>query len=145
MLTSRTQYDNWAPIWASPRPADAAQYKANGTGVFAGPSPKLNYWEALSGPDGKTRYVQGTARPGAAFVTTANPYNASQIFSITVYVSTGLSSRGRIGIDPTMYGKIISNPWFQDPNDKVVIIQAINNLLSTLPQSKHFITGMQSP
>ncbi|KAG8845518.1 hypothetical protein FRB96_002486 [Tulasnella sp. 330] len=127
-------YDNWAPIWASPRPADAAQYKANGTGVFAAPSPKLNYWEALGSPDGKTRYVQGTARPGASAISTVYPYNASQIFTITVYVSSGLTSRGRIGIDNTMYAKILTPPWFQDPTDKTVIITAINNLLSTVNQ-----------
>ncbi|KAG9000556.1 hypothetical protein FRB94_005345 [Tulasnella sp. JGI-2019a] len=127
-------YDNWAPIWATPRAADAAQYKANGTGVFAAPSPKLNYWEALGSPDGKTRYVQGTARPGASSISTVYPYNASQIFTITVYISSGLTSRGRIGIDNTMYGKIITPPWFQDPTDKAVIITAINNLLSTTSQ-----------
>lgn len=96
----------------------------------------MNYWEALASPDGITRYVQGTARPGAAFVETVYPYNASNIFTITVYISNGLTSRGRIGIDKTMYAKILQNPWFQDPTDEVVIIQAINNLLSTMNQSK---------
>lgn len=125
-------YDNWAPIWSSPRAADAAQYAASQTGVFAGTSPRLNYWEALGGSDGKTRYLQGTARPGAASVDTVYPYNASQIFTITVYLSHGITSRGRIGIDNTLYGKVLTNPWFQDPVDKAVLITGINNLLSTM-------------
>lgn len=127
-------YDNWAPIWTTPRAADAAQYKANQSGVFAGTSPRLAFWRALGGPDGKTRYLQGTARPGAASVTTVYPYNASQIFTITVYLSTGITSRGRIGIDATMYGDVLTNPWFQDPNDKTVMLTAINDLLSTMNQ-----------
>ncbi|KAG9018158.1 hypothetical protein FRB90_012066 [Tulasnella sp. 427] len=125
-------YDNWAPIWSSPRAADAAQYAANQTGIFAGTSPRLNYWEALGGSDGKTRYLQGTARPGAASISTVYSYNASQIFTITVYLSHGITSRGRIGVDSTMYGKVITNPWFQDPVDKAVLITGINNLLSTM-------------
>lgn len=34
-------YDNWAPIFDNPRPADAAQYLKDQSGVFAGASPKL--------------------------------------------------------------------------------------------------------
>lgn len=33
-------YENWADVWSSPRPADAAQYLKSQTGVFAGASPK---------------------------------------------------------------------------------------------------------
>ncbi len=33
-------YDNWADVWTDPRPADAAQYLENQSGVFAGASPK---------------------------------------------------------------------------------------------------------
>ncbi|KAG8909001.1 hypothetical protein FRB99_000104 [Tulasnella sp. 403] len=127
-------YDNWAPIYNNPRPADAAQYKASQSGVFAGTSPRLNYWEALGSPDGRTRYLQGTARPGAASITTVYPYNQSQIFTITVYLSQGITSRGRIGIDNTIYAKVLTNPWFQDPTDKTVLIQGINSLLSTMNQ-----------
>lgn len=82
--------------------------------------------------------LQGTARPGAASVTTVYPYNASQIFTITVYLSQGITSRGRIGIDSTMYGKVITGPWFQDPVDKAVMLTGINNLLSTM----NTITGL---
>lgn len=97
-------YDNWADIWDSPRAADAAQYLKSQTGVFASSSPKVNFWRALEGPDGVTRYVsyirsshrraftnqtpkvQGTVRPGFDSVTTSYAYNASQVFSITMYL-----------------------------------------------------------
>lgn len=51
-------YDNWAPIFDNPRPADAKKYLANQSGVFSGTSPRVNFWRALSGTDGKTRYVR---------------------------------------------------------------------------------------
>lgn len=125
-------YDNWAPIWTSPRAADAAQYKSNQSGIFAATSPRLVFWKTVVGPDGKTRYMQGTARPGAASVTTNYAYNASQIFTITFYLSNGITSRGRIGIDSTMYGKVLTNPWFQDSNDKAALISGIQDTLSSM-------------
>lgn len=76
--------------------------------------------------------MQGTARPGAASVTTNYAYNASQIFTITFYLSNGITSRGRIGIDSTMYGKVLTNPWFQDSNDKAALISGIQDTLSSM-------------
>lgn len=64
-------------------------------------------------------------------VTTNYPYNASQVFSITVYLSTGVTSRGRIGLTSSVLGAgVLQNPWFQDANDKATIIQGINELLA---------------
>ena len=33
-------YENWANVWSSPHPADAAQYLKDQSGIFAGASPK---------------------------------------------------------------------------------------------------------
>ncbi|KDR70281.1 hypothetical protein GALMADRAFT_894992 [Galerina marginata CBS 339.88] len=125
-------YDNWANVWTAPRPADAAQYIKNQSGVFSQASPRLNFWRAYSGPDGKTRWLQGTARPGAASVTTGYPYNASQLMTITTYLSTGITSRGRIGIDAALTARPLVNPWFTDPIDKQVLIQGINDLVANI-------------
>ncbi|KAF8176479.1 cellobiose dehydrogenase [Pholiota molesta] len=123
-------YDNWADVFTDPRPADAAQYIQNQSGVFAQASPRANFWRAYSASDGRTRYMQGTARPGAASVTTVYPYNASNIWTITVYLSTGITSRGRVGIDAALTARPLVNPWFTDPIDKTVLIQGINDLVS---------------
>ncbi|KAL9714475.1 substrate-specific activator of APC-dependent proteolysis [Leucoagaricus gongylophorus] len=127
-------YDNWEKVWADPRPADAAQYLQDQSGVFAQASPRMNFWRAYGAQDGRTRWMQGTARPGAASVTTDYSYNASQVMTITVYLSTGVSSRGRIGIDAAMTSRALVNPWFTDPIDKQILIQGINDLLSTMNQ-----------
>ncbi|RDX41638.1 cellobiose dehydrogenase [Lentinus brumalis] len=125
-------YENWANVWSNPRPADAQQYLKDRSGVFAGASPKLNFWRAYSSSDGKTRYAQGTVRPGAASIDTTLPYNASQIFTITVYLSQGITSRGRVGIDAALNAKPLVNPWLTDPVDKTILLQALNDVISNI-------------
>ncbi|KAG8745775.1 hypothetical protein FRC10_007036 [Ceratobasidium sp. 414] len=132
-------YDNWAPIWSSPRTADANQYVSNQAGVFAASSPRANFWSVYGGSDGKTRYVQGTSHPGSCCFTPTYPYNTSAQFTITMYLSTGLTSVGRIGIDSSMRSRIITSPWLTDPVDKVVLVNAITDLLSTYKQ----VPGLQ--
>ncbi|KAF8905671.1 hypothetical protein CPB85DRAFT_1437210 [Mucidula mucida] len=122
-------YDNWDDIWTDPRTDDSSMYNSNRTGVFAQASPRLNFWRAYGGSDKKTRYLQGTVRPGAASWSTTYPFNQTQMFTITVYLSTGITSRGRIGIDAALTARPLVNPWFADPVDKAVIITAINDLL----------------
>ncbi|EIM84175.1 uncharacterized protein STEHIDRAFT_62168 [Stereum hirsutum FP-91666 SS1] len=125
-------YENWADVWSDPRTADADQYLQNRSGVFAGASPKMNFWRAYSGSDNNQRYMQGTVRPGAASVNTTYAYNASQIFTITVYLSTGITSRGRIGIDAALRAQPIVAPWLTDPVDKEILIQALNDVVSNM-------------
>ncbi|KAK0444192.1 cellobiose dehydrogenase [Desarmillaria tabescens] len=130
-------YDNWATVWSDPRVADADQYLASRAGVLAQASPRVNFWRALSGSDGKTRW--GTVRPGAASVDTVYPYNASQIFTITAYLSTGLTSRGRIGIDAALTARALVNPWFVDEIDREALLQGLNEIVSSMP----LVSGMK--
>ncbi|KAJ3512943.1 hypothetical protein NLJ89_g3233 [Agrocybe chaxingu] len=127
-------YDNWRPIWDNPRPADAAQYVRDQSGVFSQPSSRLNFWRSYKGCDGKTRWLQGTARPGASSITTAYPYNASQIMTITTYLSTGVTSRGRIGIDANITALPLIEPWFTEPIDREIMIQGIKDLVGNVDQ-----------
>ncbi|KAJ1308933.1 hypothetical protein OPQ81_004617 [Rhizoctonia solani] len=128
-------YDNWGPIWSSPRTADANLYVQSQAGVFAGSSPRINFWRAYGGSDGKTRYVQGTSRPGACCFTPTYPYNETAQFTITMYLSTGLTSVGRIGVnDASLKMRAITAPWFTDPVDKAVMVNAISDVLSTYKQ-----------
>jgi cellobiose dehydrogenase (acceptor) len=83
---SINDYDNWADIWTAPPSADAAQYLKSQSGVFANSSPRVNFWRAYSGSDGKTRFMQGTVRPGYDSVTTSYPFDNSTVFAITLYL-----------------------------------------------------------
>ncbi|QRV98090.1 GMC oxidoreductase [Ceratobasidium sp. AG-Ba] len=127
-------YDNWAPIWSSPRTADANQYVSKQAGVFAASSPRANFWRTYGGSDGKTRYVQGTVHPGSCCFTPTYPYNTSAQFTVTMYLSTGLTSVGRIGIDASLRSRILTSPWLTDSVDQTVLEQSITDFLSTYKQ-----------
>ncbi|CAE6481722.1 unnamed protein product [Rhizoctonia solani] len=128
-------YDNWAPIWSNPRVADANQYVENRTGVFAGGSPRINFWRMYSGSDGKTRYVQGTSRAGSWGIAPIYPYNVTAQFTITLYIATGLTSTGRIGVkDASLKMDALVKPWFTDPVDKAVMVDAMNDIIATYKQ-----------
>ncbi|KAJ6567724.1 cellobiose dehydrogenase [Mycena vulgaris] len=129
-------YGNWANVFTNPPAADAAQYLASQSGIFAQASPRLNFWRALGGTDGVTRWLQGTARPGAASVTTSFPYNQTQMFTITAYLSTGIKSRGRLGIDAALRAVPLVNPWLVDPGDKAALVAGLQEIVSSLPLVK---------
>jgi len=63
---------------------------------------------------------------------TRYPYNASQLMTITIYLSTGITSRGRIGIDAALTARPVVEPWFTNPIDKAVMIQGINELVGSI-------------
>ncbi|TFK46998.1 the flavin domain of cellobiose dehydrogenase [Heliocybe sulcata] len=128
-------YDNWDTVWTNPRPADAAQYLANRSGVLASTSPDLNFWREYTGSDGRQRTVQGTVHPGGnTSVRTSFPYNTSQVFDITLYLSTGVTSRGRVGINGSLTVLPIEYPWFTDPVDKETLITALEDFVAGVKQ-----------
>ncbi|KAK0473373.1 cellobiose dehydrogenase flavoprotein-like protein [Armillaria novae-zelandiae] len=92
----------------------------------------LNFWRSYDGDDGVTRWLQGTARPGAASLTTSMDYNETQIFTITAYLSTGITSRGRIGIDSSLTARTIEDPWLQNDFDKNTLIQGISDIVNSI-------------
>jgi len=63
---------------------------------------------------------------------TRYPYNASQLMTITIYLSTGITSRGRIGIDAALTARPVVEPWFTDPIDKAVMIQGIDDIVGSI-------------
>ncbi|QRV90517.1 GMC oxidoreductase [Ceratobasidium sp. AG-Ba] len=126
-------YNNWANIFSNPRPADAAQYVSNRSGPLTAPSARVNFWRAYKGSDGRKRYIQATCRPGGA-VPQGSSYNASATFTCTMYASTGITSVGRIGINSTMWGVILQNPWLVDPVDRATLETAFSDFLSTYKQ-----------
>ena len=73
--------------------------------------------------------MQGTVRPGFDSVTTTYSYNASNVFSITLYLSTGTTSRGRVGIDAAIRPRVLVEPWLTDPVDKAVLIQGVGDIV----------------
>jgi cellobiose dehydrogenase (acceptor) len=105
-------------------------YLKNRSGVMASASPRVNFWRAYSGSDQRTRYAQGTVRPGASQpLSVAWSGNASTLFTITVYLSQGVTSRGRLGLDPNLAMDTLVEPWLTDPVDKAVIMNALQDVI----------------
>lgn len=48
------------------------------------------------------------------------------------YSSTGITSRGRIGIDAALRAQPIVAPWLTDPVDKEILIQALEDVVSNM-------------
>ncbi|KAF9447347.1 hypothetical protein P691DRAFT_782546 [Macrolepiota fuliginosa MF-IS2] len=124
--------DNWSQVWDNPRAADAAQYLSSRSGLLAQSSTRANFWRAYSAPDNGTIWMQGTARAGGCCFTSAYSYNTSQLMTITLYLSTGVRSRGRIGIDAALSANPITDPWLTSSVDKAILLQAVLDTVSTV-------------
>ncbi|KAJ6611985.1 hypothetical protein B0H10DRAFT_2283344, partial [Mycena sp. CBHHK59/15] len=111
-------YDLWANAWTNPR--HAAQYLKNQSGVYAVASVKLNFWRSYVGSDRKTRWVR-LLTPGACaplIYLLRSPVHPSQVFAVTLYLSTGLTSRGRMGINSNLNALPLAQPYFTDPRTR---------------------------
>jgi cellobiose dehydrogenase (acceptor) len=75
--------------------------------------------------------MQGTSRPGG-WPSTNMTYNETAVFTITFYLSLGITSRGRIGVNSDLKGMPIVQPWFQDPTDKAVLVKGISDAIANL-------------
>ena len=53
--------------------------------------------------------------------------------------STGITSRGRVGIDAALRARPLVNPWFADPVDKTVLVQALKDVISTMNQGTRYL------
>jgi cellobiose dehydrogenase (acceptor) len=73
--------------------------------------------------------MQGVVRPGG-FAFSSQPFNASQTFSVTIYLTQGVKSRGRIGIDSSLRGTVLTKPWLTNAVDKAILIQATSDFVN---------------
>ncbi|KLO12879.1 FAD/NAD(P)-binding domain-containing protein [Schizopora paradoxa] len=128
-------YGNWTDVWQSPRPADVAQYLKNQSGVLAMSPPKTSFWQAFSTEDGSTRFLQYAARPGfnsSKGLLSNDFFNTSQAFTITVALSTGAVSRGRIGLTSTaLNAGVLVNPWLSDSSDVEILDAAVQQMIAS--------------
>ncbi|CAE6458176.1 unnamed protein product [Rhizoctonia solani] len=118
---------SWGSVWSNPPAADASQYASQQAGVLAGNSYDVSFWRPYTGSDGIKRYVQGSAHGGGFGF-------ASGLFTVYMYITQGLTSTGRIGIDSSLRGVILKNPWFADQVEKAVMTNAVTDVLSTYQQ-----------
>ncbi|KAF8690928.1 Cellobiose dehydrogenase, partial [Rhizoctonia solani] len=117
---------SFAGAWENPVLEDAKQYVESQSGRLAQTSARMNWWEEYTGSDGKVRVMQGTARPGGCCGSTGNTS-----FSLTLYLGTGVTSTGRIGMNNDTSVSLISRPWLQTRGDTDALIAAANDVIAS--------------
>ncbi|KAF8307890.1 cellobiose dehydrogenase [Clavulina sp. PMI_390] len=126
---SVNDYNDWTTAWQGAVQSDVTLYETKKSGIYASSSPRLNSWRIYGGTDGITRYTQSTIHIGACCFTPLYAYNTTQQFTASIYLSTGLTSKGRIGIDAAFKGQVLTNPWLTDSHDTAVLAQAATDFL----------------
>jgi hypothetical protein len=99
------------------------------------------FWQQLKGSDGVVRHIQWQARIEGRTKSTSsrllhrvgtNTYPASM--TITQYLGMGTTSRGRMGITPSLNTRVMTPPYLRDQHDKEAVIQGIEYIRGVLSQ-----------
>ncbi|KAH7067379.1 cellobiose dehydrogenase [Paraphoma chrysanthemicola] len=119
-------YDFYA-AWDKPIAKDTEAYLANRTGILAQVAPNLGpmFWQQIQGSDGIVRHLQWQARVEGRTNTT---------MTITQYVGTGTTSRGRMAITPALTTRVSIAPYLRDARDKEAVVQGIEYIRGVLSQ-----------
>ncbi|KAL1637316.1 hypothetical protein SLS58_009325 [Diplodia intermedia] len=107
----------------NPSDSDIALYK-QGSGPLAEGMQRLNFWTSVEGSDGKTRYVQGTTS-----------VSSSNEIKVKVYLTHGLTSTGRLGIDESGATTLMTEPWLTTDADKAAITSFLDEFFGYVQKS----------
>ncbi|KAF2279725.1 FAD/NAD(P)-binding domain-containing protein [Westerdykella ornata] len=105
--------------WDNPIPADVDSYLKNRSGMLAQVAPNLGpmFWQTIEGSDGIVRHIQWQARVEGRTNTS---------MTITQYIGTGTTSRGRMNILGNLNTRVQTPPYLRDAGDKEAVIQGID-------------------
>ncbi|KAI0852835.1 putative cellobiose dehydrogenase [Daldinia vernicosa] len=113
-------YDFYA-AYSKPILNDTEIYLQNRTGILAQAAPNLGpiFWEIIPGEDGIDRYLHWQARVEGSKNTS---------MTITQYLGTGSTSRGRMVITPQLNTRVSIPPYLRDANDKAAVIEGLERV-----------------
>ncbi len=115
-------YD-WYGAYTDPIPSDEAAYINSRSGIFTDAAPAVNTmaWQSFTGAsDGVIRQTQWTIRVEGSLGFTGDDY-----VTLSQYLGTGMSSRGRIVIAPTLNMVTSIEPYVHTDDDVNAIIAGI--------------------
>jgi cellobiose dehydrogenase (acceptor) len=99
------------------------------------------FWQQILGSDGVTRHLQWQARvegktnsKHAIAVTRKNADGPPASMTITQYVGTGSTSRGRMAITPALTTRVSVAPYLREAADKEAVVQGIEYIRGVLNQ-----------
>ncbi|KAF8453744.1 cellobiose dehydrogenase [Kalaharituber pfeilii] len=120
-------YDFYA-AWDNPTPADKTLYLSSRSGPLAGaaPAPNTIAWESIPGSiDGIPRQLQWTARAEGSMGASGDT-----LVTVSQYLGTGMTSRGRLGISSTLTTSILTAPYLKNEADIQAVIKGLNNFMT---------------
>ncbi|CAE6527552.1 unnamed protein product [Rhizoctonia solani] len=117
---------SFSGAWTDPVLSDAKQYVEEQSGKLAQTSARINWWKEYTGSDGRSRLMQGTARPGGCCGSSTNTS-----FALTLYLGTGIDSTGRIGMNNDTSVSLITNPWLKTAGDKDALVAAAKDIIAS--------------
>ncbi|KAI5801165.1 cellobiose dehydrogenase-like protein [Geopyxis carbonaria] len=129
-------YDFYA-AYDDPIQSDAEAYLASRSGVLANAAPgiPLALYDRIAGADGITRQIQWTARAEGSL-----GESATTMVTISQYLGTGFTSRGRITIKSNLDMIVSTLPYVRNSDDEDAVIQGVQNLISALKVNSTKIT-----
>ncbi|KAI5789240.1 cellobiose dehydrogenase [Pyronema domesticum] len=121
-------YDYYG-AYDSPIPADRDNYLNSRSGPLstAAPGIPMVLYDQITGSDGIVRQIQWTARAEGSLGETGNT-----LVTISQYLGTGITSRGRIAIKSNLGMTVSVDPWANTAEDKAAIVKGIDNILTAL-------------
>lgn len=126
-------YDN-------PPAADKDAYLNQRAGILttAAPGIPLVLYDSITVSDGSTRSIQWTARAEGSLGEEGNT-----LITISQYLGTGVTSRGRITIGANLDMSSSVLPYLKTAEDKEAVIQGIHNMITALQLPDTGITMLQ--
>ncbi|KAI0172237.1 putative cellobiose dehydrogenase [Hypoxylon sp. FL1284] len=110
--------------YSKPIVSDTELYLANRTGILTQAAPNLGpiFWEIVPGTDGIDRHIHYQARVDGM---TRNS------MTITQYLGTGSTSRGRMVVTPQLNTRVSIAPYLREAADRDAIIEGIERVRKT--------------
>jgi cellobiose dehydrogenase (acceptor) len=114
----------------------------NRSGILAQVAPNLGpmFWQQIKGSDGVVRHIQWQARiEGRTKSKRPLPliyFNTNLVASMTItqYLGMGTTSRGRMGITPSLTTRVMTPPYLRNAQDKEAVVQGIEYIRGVLSQ-----------
>lgn len=120
-------YAAWNSTIGGKYGTDQAQYIASRSGPLSGaaPAPNAMAWESIPGTvDSITRQLQWTARAEGSM-----GEEGDTLVTVSQYLGTGMTSRGRLGITSNLIVSVLDQPYAKTEGDIQAIIKGLDNFM----------------
>lgn len=123
-----TAYDFYG-AYDDPIEADKELYLDSRAGIFAtaAPGPNTMLWQSFIASDGITRQLQWTVRAEGSL-----GEEGDTLITISQYLGTGMTSRGRISIKENLNMATTISPYLNNEYDIETVIAGVKSIMSSI-------------